>query len=163
MLVGALASNLVRLVIQSDLWPRLWSLLADRNSTQIRMTGTWKIMHDGPACDGQALDAKWQMRTELRQSGQRVTGTADAMCIDGPPKGKAVKFAASGNFANNLLDVTLTDTSRKGRNRSVFLLEVSGDGSALKGHRLFLGRETNDVRGVPCRWVRDGEAGCGTA
>ena len=151
--------------LKTYIWDKLWPHLVDHGSKQTTIVGKWRVAHIGEPSDGDALEAKWSVNVTLSQTASKVTGKANASCITGGAKGKIIQYVAQGNFASSVLEITFQDEDRSGRNKSTFLLQMVGDGSKLEGHRLFLGRNKNEIRSIPCKWVREDNAlsGCGTA
>jgi hypothetical protein len=151
--------------LKSIVWDKVWPALVDHNNRNSRIAGTWRIAHSGCPSDGESLEAAWTVEVSLSQIASKVNGKATANCIEGASKGKIVHYSVRGTYASSILDVTLYDADRVFRNRSTFLLQVVGDGSTLDGHRLFLGRNKNNVRSIPCKWHKGEslQSGCGTA
>lgn len=151
--------------LKTYLWDRFWPALVEHRNRHTTLLGKWRVAHMGSPSDGDSLEILWAVVVTLEQTASEVTGKASASCISGESTGKIVHYVARGNFASSVLDITFQDADRSGRNRSTFLMQMVGDGSILDGHRLFLGRTKNDIRSVPCKWVREGHtlAGCGTA
>jgi hypothetical protein len=139
--------------------------ISRQTNPHIRIEGKWKVRNLGQPTDGDGLQAEWNLLIDIKQNGLSVNGSATAECVKGSSKGKIVDYKASGTFSNNVLDLTLLEKGDSNRNRSVFLLQVVGEGNKLGGHRLFLGRNKNDIRAIPCEWVRSNyaESECGTA
>ena len=121
-------------------------------------------MHtDDPSDDG-CLEAEWEVDVEIKQKARTIFGKATARCTKGEPEGKIVEYNVKGYSLNSVVDITFTDLNNKSRNRTSFLLQMTGPGDEMEGHRLFLGRKKNDIRAVPCKWARRGAiTGCGTA
>ena len=151
--------------IKRYMWDRFWPAFLDHKNRHTTLAGRWRVAHSGNPSDGDLLEASWAVEVNLEQMASAVTGMASASCTTGKSTGKMVHYEARGNFASGVLDITFQDSDRSGRNRSTFLMQMVGDGSTLEGHRLFLGRNKNDIRSIPCKWIRNGDAnsGCGTA
>jgi hypothetical protein len=126
--------------------------------------GKWRVVHVGEPWDGDLLEASWTIEVELFQDSNKVHGEATARCIAGSSEGTTVQYLARGAFLANIVDLALQDVRSSSRNRSVFLLQVIGDGSCMEGFRTFLGRNKNTLRVIQCKWQRiDGPASvCGT-
>jgi hypothetical protein len=131
---------------------------------QIETDGDWIVRHTADPVDGDGLESLWTLRSSLKQAGQTISGTAHATCIRGSSNGKQVSYKVRGRISNGVVDMTFIEASASSRNRSVFLLELIGDGACLTGYRLFLGRQNNEIRAIRCEWARlQGRSTCGTA
>lgn len=138
--------------------------IAQSTYKNVSLAGEWRAVHLEQPTDGEKLESEWTVTVTVKQLGQSISGSANATCQKGSAKGKQVHYFLFGKISNGVLDATFHEESFDACNRSAFLLQVVGDGSVLDGHRLFLGRNKNDIRSIPCQWVRGGMASkCGTA
>jgi hypothetical protein len=139
--------------------------ISQQTNPHICIADKWTVKHLGQPTDGDGLQAEWKVLIDLKQHGLSVYGNAIAECTKGTSTGKTVDYSASGTFSNNVLDLTLAEKGNSHRNRSIFMLQLIGEGNKLEGYRLFLGRNKNDIRAIPCVCVRSNyaEFDCGTA
>jgi hypothetical protein len=62
-------------------------------------------------------------------------------------EGTVVQYRADGRLSTGVLDLPFEDSDR-----STFLLQLVDADSTLEGHRVFLGRNRNQIRSIPCKW-----------
>lgn len=135
--------------------------ISEKLYKDISVSGDWTIEHPCAPCDGEGFESDWTLKVKIKQTGQQLSGTAEAKCMKGKSLGKDVSYRVVGKISNGLLDATFIDTSPDARNRSTFLMLHQGDGKCLQGYRAFLGRNKNVIRAVACHWVRpDGTTSC---
>lgn len=131
------------------LWPRMRRVF----NRGVDLTGSWKITHLGRPDDDEEECLVWEQTANLKHFGRSVKGKAEATRQDESGRWY-VKYGVSGHFYNNILDIIFTEKSASMENRTVFLLQTTGGAGSLVGRRVYLGRQTNEVRSIKCRWDR---------
>jgi len=120
----------------------------------IRVTGDWIISQSDMPADGERLTTKWVLSATLEQKAYVISGNVTATHLHDGEATDVINYDLDGHIFDRFLSLTLRtkDTTRIAY--STFLLEVTGDGSRMKGYRSFYGLRKGTIRSVECTWKR---------
>ena len=134
--------------------PKLPDLARHISKSGISLKGKWEINQAKKTARGGVLRADWKTLITIDQLGQQIKGKALSTCLNNNTPD--VEYVIYGKFENGYLYVYFRDKDKNEINFSSFLLKSVNGGSKLVGHRLFVGRNSDDARSIECSWLKQG-------
>lgn len=119
-----------------------------------RVDGSWVVSEASLAADDAPNSHQWVMSASLSQRAHHIVGSATATRMVQEQAAEVNTFTVSGEITDRFVALTFHNNDVSTIAYSVFLLEVEGDGSTMKGYRSFYGRRKLTVRAIECLWHR---------
>jgi hypothetical protein len=120
----------------------------------IRVDGDWIIFQSDKPADGESLTTKWILFATLEQKAYEISGSVTASHLEDSNPTDVINYYLDGRIFDRFLSLTLRTKDSSRIAYSTFLLEVTGDGSRMRGYRSFYGLRKGSIRSVACTWKR---------
>jgi hypothetical protein len=121
----------------------------------IRVEGDWLISQSDQPADGESLSVTWILSATLEQKAYQIGGHATATHLKHGKVTDVINYDVKGHIFDRFVSITLRNKDATRIAYSTFLIEVTGDGTRMKGYRSFYGLQKGVIRSIECNWRRE--------